>query len=103
MTALSEAIRPAVEEETVLHDEASFSSRAIFRIDLAEDEIDGGWVATCLDFPGCRTEGATKQEALENLVEAILGVLEVRMQRRLQDDPAVSMSATGSRHIELTV
>lgn len=32
---------------------------------------DGYWVAECPSLPGCVSQGATKQEAVENIKEAI--------------------------------
>jgi predicted RNase H-like HicB family nuclease len=62
------------------------ASRVAFRILVEPDAIDGGFIAECPNLPGCMSQGDTPQKALENLVEAIAGVLEVRMQRNLRDD-----------------
>ena len=41
-----------------------------FRVEIAAQS--GGKVrATCADFPGCRVEGATREEALERIRGAI--------------------------------
>ena len=32
---------------------------------------DGYWVADCLTLPGCVSQGATRQEAIDNIREAI--------------------------------
>jgi predicted RNase H-like HicB family nuclease len=53
-------------------------------IHVEEDEIDGGFVAECLELPGCVSQGETEREALENIVDAISGVIEARMQRHLE-------------------
>ena len=47
---------------------------------LERDE-DGVWVAECPSIPGCVSQGASKQEALENIKEAIQLCLEVRAER----------------------
>ena len=39
---------------------------------------DGYIVAECPSLPGCVSQGKTKEEALENIKEAIEGILEVR-------------------------
>jgi predicted RNase H-like HicB family nuclease len=44
---------------------------------LDRDE-DGVWVAECPSIPGCVSQGATKDEAIGNLREAIALCLEVR-------------------------
>lgn len=43
---------------------------------LLEPEEDGGYVAEVPTLPGCVSQGATRQEALENVKEAIAGYLE---------------------------
>ena len=47
------------------------------------DEIDGGVIAECPEIPGCLSEGATEEEAIANLREAIEVCLEVRRERGL--------------------
>ena len=46
-----------------------------FKVILEPDE-DGGYVVVCPSLPGCYTQGETKEEALENIKEAILLCLE---------------------------
>lgn len=58
-----------------------------FHVEIEEDMLDGGYVAKCNDLPGCYSHGDTEQEAAENLVEAIVGVMEARMQRHLRQRP----------------
>ena len=36
---------------------------------------DGYWVAECLSLPGCISQGATREEALANIKEAITGYI----------------------------
>lgn len=40
---------------------------------------EGGFVAQCVEVPGAISEGDTKEEALENITDAIGRVLEVRL------------------------
>jgi predicted RNase H-like HicB family nuclease len=40
-------------------------------------EEDGMWIGECTDIPGCVTQGATRNEALVNLIDAISGCLAV--------------------------
>ena len=49
---------------------------------LDRDE-DGVWVAECPSIPGCVSQGESKQEALENVREAIALCLEVRSEKGL--------------------
>ena len=51
-------------------------------ITLDRDE-DGVWIAECPAIPGCVSQGAARQEAEENVREAIAACLEVRAERGL--------------------
>ena len=48
-----------------------------FTVAFDRDE-DGVWVVECPAIPGCVSQGRTKEEALENIREAIQLCLEVR-------------------------
>ena len=41
-----------------------------------EEAEEGGYVVTCPALPGCISEGETREEALENIKDAIRGYLE---------------------------
>ena len=43
-----------------------------------ERDEDGMWVVDCPAIPGCVSQGRTKEEAVENIKDAIQGCLEVR-------------------------
>ena len=45
-----------------------------YRVYLEQDE-DGVFVASCPTLPGCVSQGETRQEATENIQEAIEGYL----------------------------
>jgi len=51
-----------------------------FTATLDRDE-DGVWIVECPSIPGCVSQGHTREEALENLREAIALCLEVRAER----------------------
>jgi predicted RNase H-like HicB family nuclease len=51
-----------------------------FSVTLDRDE-DGVWVVECSSIPGCVSQGQTKQEALENIQDAIASCLQVRAER----------------------
>jgi len=53
-----------------------------FMTTLERDE-DGVWIAECPSIPGCVSQGATREEALANIREAIAACLEVRAERGL--------------------
>lgn len=46
-----------------------------YRIIIEQDE-DGVFVAQCPTLPGCVSQGKTRQEAVENIKDAIKGYLE---------------------------
>jgi predicted RNase H-like HicB family nuclease len=53
-----------------------------FMVTIDRDE-EGMWVVECPSIPGCVSQGATKEEALSNIEEAIALCLEVRAERGL--------------------
>lgn len=48
-----------------------------FNVTLDRDE-DGVWIVECPSIPGCVSQGRTKEEALENIQDAIYECLQVR-------------------------
>ena len=48
-----------------------------FNVTMDRDE-DGVWIIECPSIPGCISQGATKEEALENIQDAISACLQVR-------------------------
>lgn len=53
-----------------------------FNVTLDRDE-DGAWVVECPSIPGCVSQGQTREEAIENIEDAIRLCLEVRSERGL--------------------
>ena len=51
-----------------------------FIVTLDRDE-DGVWIAECPSIPGCVSQGKTRDEALDNVEEAIQLCLEVRAEK----------------------
>lgn len=45
---------------------------------IMDRDEDGIWVVECPSIPGCVSQGQTREEALENIKEAIAGCLEVQ-------------------------
>jgi predicted RNase H-like HicB family nuclease len=52
----------------------------VFNITVDRDE-DGVWVVECPSIPGCVSQGGTKEEALENIKDAIGECLIVRAEK----------------------
>ncbi len=53
-----------------------------FNVTMERDE-DGVWVAECPAIPGCVSQGKTRQQALDNIKEAIALCLDVRAEKGL--------------------
>lgn len=53
-----------------------------FTVTMDRDE-DGVWIAECPAIPGCVSQGPTKEQALENVKDAIKLCLEVRAEQGL--------------------
>ncbi len=53
-----------------------------WNVTLDRDE-DGVWVVECPAIPGCISQGRTRDEALDNVREAIALCLEVRAEQGL--------------------
>ncbi len=53
-----------------------------FNVTVNRDE-DGIWVVECPAIPGCVSQGETKEQALENIKEAIDLCLDVRAEKGL--------------------
>lgn len=52
--------------------------RVSYRIPLLQ--ADEGWSVSCLDLPGCHSQGENREEALANIREAIGLWLEVEVE-----------------------
>lgn len=58
----------------------SLVGQRFFNVTLDRDE-DGVWIVECPSIPGCVSQGTTKEEALENVEDAIKLCLEVLVER----------------------
>jgi antitoxin HicB len=52
------------------------------RIDRLSEDDGGGYLATVPDLPGCMSDGATPEEALRNVQEAIASWIEAAKEWR---------------------
>ncbi len=62
---------------------------ALRRIILYRGE-DGYWVVECPSLPGCISQGKTREEAIANIKEAILGYVRALKDDRLDVPPGDS-------------
>ena len=53
-----------------------------FNVSIERDESEM-WVTECPAIPGCVSQGKTRQQALDNIKEAIALCLEVRIEKGL--------------------
>lgn len=63
-------------------------------IELQADELDGGWIASVVELPGCMSQGDSQDEAMRNVLDAFSEVIAAKMARSLpkhehpqSDDP----------------
>lgn len=65
------------------------------QVSVTPDELDGGFIAECVDLPGAMAQGDTQAEALENLIDAVQGVLAAEMEEQFRTlDPDVISGTT---------
>ena len=63
--------------------------KMLFKVVISADVEDGGFNVSCPAIPGCHSQGETREEAVANIREAIIGCLDVlndRAQKRSGDD-----------------
>jgi antitoxin HicB len=68
-------------------------------VELERDELDGGWIAEVVDFPGCMSQGETEDEALDNVLEAFREVLSAQLAEKFAQHNHGPQERTG-RHRE---
>lgn len=66
---------------------------------VEKDELDGGWVASCPDLPGCYSQGETEDEAVRNITDAIVAVISTK----LEDAVEAASHATREHRRERTI
>jgi len=49
-----------------------------------EKRIDGGYIAECVELPGCMSQGDTEEEAKANIVDAIESCIAVLVRDSIQ-------------------
>jgi len=76
----AELKRECVREPAVVSHSGTWEVRVV----VEPDEIDGGFVAECLDVPGAMSQGETEEEALENVIDAVQGVMALRMEEHFR-------------------
>lgn len=73
------AVRSFESERHEDHEAAEYTASWSFTVRTTPDETDGGYVASIDGLPGCISDGATEEEALEGLAEAMRGIVAVRL------------------------
>lgn len=69
------------------------------RLTIVFEDAEDGWiVASIPEVPGALSQGHTRQEARENVIDALRGILELRF-----GEHALSEPASDSEPLELTI
>lgn len=50
--------------------------RLAYTVELEEDTLDGGWIASVVEVPGCMSQGDTEEEAIDNVRDALSCILQ---------------------------
>ncbi len=61
---------------------------------VLEPQEDGGFTIQCVEIPGAISQGETRQEALDNIKEAIELVLEVQNEELQKKTKAIKIEIT---------
>ena len=69
---------------------------------IVEQDEDGAYIAHCPELPGCWSCGDTEEEALDNIREAIIGCLRVRLKWALEDMKKVKQKP-GPKTLQLAI
>jgi predicted RNase H-like HicB family nuclease len=69
---------------------------------LERDDLDGGWVAECLELPGCVAQGESEREVISNIIDAVAAVIAIRMEDQVCSGQTVT-GAGDRRRLALTV
>lgn len=83
------------------HERTDHSSTWEFHLHAECDDIDGGFVAWVDELPGCVSHGNTEDEALANLNEAILLVVEVKLEEALAADGHTTADTSTSLNVRI--
>ncbi len=51
---------------------------------VTRDVLDGGYIAECVDLPGAMSQGETQDEAMANLIDAMMDIISLQLQRGQQ-------------------
>jgi predicted RNase H-like HicB family nuclease len=60
------------------------SGKVCLNVVFRKAEIDGGYIAECLELPGCMSQGDTEAEAKANIVDAIEACISVLVEDYLK-------------------
>ena len=66
----------------------------ILKVVITPDTEDGGYTVSCPALPGCHSQGETREEALENIKDAIQGCIAVLNDRAGQQRGSTVVDVT---------
>jgi predicted RNase H-like HicB family nuclease len=104
IAALREVFKsPEAEHETTESaDGTEHTARWHLQVCVEPDEVDGGYVASVIDLPGCVGQGETKEEAVRSAVEAMHAIVDVKTEAYLKDR-GLAPSETASETTLVTI
>lgn len=60
------------EAQSLQKEDRSYNVAVTWRVVLEQDEETGDWAVWCSELPGCASAGLNREDALEQIREAIL-------------------------------
>lgn len=73
---------PVMSRDRRLEDIAT--GKVCLNVVFRKAELDGGYIAECLELPGCMAQGETENEAKTNIVDAIEACISVLLEDALK-------------------
>jgi len=75
-------VSPVMSRDRRLEDIAT--GKVCLNVVFRKAELDGGYIAECLELPGCMAQGETENEAKTNIVDAIEACISVLLEDALK-------------------
>ncbi len=85
--ALRKVFGRAEDGRETIHNPPTVDERGTWNIEVVveSDAIDGGFVAETPDIPGALAQGETEEEAVENLIDAIHGIVAAKVEEHFRE------------------
>jgi len=85
--ALRKILGRAEDGRETIRNPPNVNERGTWNIEVVveADTTDGGFVAETPDIPGAMAQGETEEEAVENLIDAIHGIVAAKMEEHFRE------------------